>query len=305
MFNSSYETTPCRDYQIKDIIQKIQLNYLDGFLVHSDSLSNTKINGILLVTPEAKDVPIFAHPIEVDLSGVKYLAVDARGWLTKLRDGGYKTNNPLDSKLALLRAKLEWHGTHESMRELTNLGTLPMTVFIRWISASLVQRLALTPDVQVTLSIVAGYYYQSLFDNTEMSEDLKVKRAAVISRGTRIPTSKVLEVADAIEQDGTPLNFTSIQSFIDIAQIATGSVRLKNMNVGLLYTILSGSWFGANSKEIVTVALEHPPTFLALIYQAINERGYRKARLTEYTASSDKQDLGKSFTYNVASILHD
>lgn len=305
MFNISYETTPCRDYQLKDIFHKIQLNMVDGNLIFSDSLKNSKISGILLVTPEAKDVPIFAHPLEVSLSGRNVVAVDARGWLKSERSGGYRVSNSLDSQLALIRAKLNEHWITESKRDLLNAGTLPLTVFVRWISSSITQRLSLTPEQQIILSIVSGLYYQSLFDEEVivLDEDMKTKRASLISRATSIPTTKILEVLDNIEDNGGELTFRSVRDLVNMFALATQSIRLENVNVALLYTILSGSWFGANSKEIVTVALEHPPTFLALVYQAVNERGYRKARLAEYTERSNKQDLGKSFTYNVASLL--
>ena len=39
------------------------------------------------------------------------------------------------------------------------------------------------------------------------------------------------------------------------------------------------SWFGSNAKEILAVALEHPPTWYAIVFSSLEERTYKNSMI--------------------------
>ena len=62
---------------------------------------------------------------------------------------------------------------------------------------------------------------------------------------------------------------------------------------------MGNTWFGANAKEILAVALEHPPTWLSLVYIALKERSYKNTSLAKialrYALNKGGNDFIRSF----------
>ena len=59
--------------------------------------------------------------------------------------------------------------------------------------------------------------------------------------------------------------------------------------------MLLSSWYGENSNETISIALEHPPTFVILIYNAMTEKGYQKSMLGQMLGRSDRDNDAKAF----------
>jgi hypothetical protein len=63
----------------------------------------------------------------------------------------------------------------------------------------------------------------------------------------------------------------------------------------MLITLTGQSWFGLNAKEILAIALEHPPTWTTIVHHALQERTYRNsviAKLAErYIKGSNRTDF--------------
>lgn len=74
------------------------------------------------------------------------------------------------------------------------------------------------------------------------------------------------------------------------------SDKLSNISDISLLQLLLNSWFGDNSNETVALSLEHPPTFAAMCYLALNNNSYKLNKLATILDSRLKQ---KSFADNL------
>lgn len=302
MNKSAYETSPCKgDTSVKRIIGQLEaLRITQGFGDQLRTLNHPRTEEPIPVyelLPGPFDVAPFAHPIFVEgSSGSKYIAIDVRNFVRRAQDGSPVVSSHLDYTTIRNRAILECVANQEGLGALLTTGGLHVTVFIRWISDAIGRRLALPPDVQVRLTVLTGLFYLAQYQDVDLSNEAhRIKLATMVSRATFISVEDVLkELADV---EYTPAN---VVMFVDLLKHHGGSARFENLSVALLYSVLyAGSWFGSNKNELIAVAVEHPPTFLAFCVSAAQERGYKDTSIGKLLKTYDKNDAVKSFLYNV------
>lgn len=297
MYSNPYQTTPCADYNLARIEEAIKLAEIEGTLQSAKSADGNYILGLTLVTSANREIPPFAHPLYIKNEEKGILYLDVRGCTRVDREGKLSVSSKTEYDFALLRGKLSRHWLSGNVVELLALGQLPLTVYARWISENITRRFGLDPLSQMKATIVAGFFFLSMFrEEAELTEQEKIKFAGQISRATRIPVETILEHADSL----TPMS--SVKDLVTNLITVVGNVRLEKLSTGLLYASLGGSWFGGNANETSAVALEHPPTFLAMVFTSLHERGYRNAGLAKVVLNCDKGDLGKSFSYHLLSL---
>jgi hypothetical protein len=62
--------------------------------------------------------------------------------------------------------------------------------------------------------------------------------------------------------------------------------------------------YGMNGvKDVMAVAIEFPPTFLAIVHTAINDRGYNKTPLTVAAKPFDRNGAFKDFNLAFDGLL--
>lgn len=300
MFKTPYDTTPCADYVLSEIKKELAIASIEGELRVPVTESDLSVRGVMIIPPSVKHVPPFAHPMLVESNSGRseQLVVDTRGMTRESREGQLSVSSRIDYNLLLLRALLTRQWMDHSPLDLLACGTLPLTVYSRWVSENICRRLPLNPGEQMMVTVVAGWFYLCLFrEEAEIDEQLKLKMSSQISRATYVGTDRVLEITDNLDKMNSVLDF--IRGLKNVVQ----NSALEKLSHGLLYTFVGGSWFGANARETVAVALEHPPTFMALVHVALQDRSWRKTGLGTIVLNSDKGDIGKSFTYNLLSLL--
>ena len=64
------------------------------------------------------------------------------------------------------------------------------------------------------------------------------------------------------------------------------STKARTLSMGELkfadlHVLLKASWYGTNASDNVGMALEHLPTWIAILYTAVSDRSYRKSKITE------------------------
>lgn len=305
MFVFPYDTTVCADHLTSNLIKIIKTTEaIEGLtssiqLPANDSLANVKLNenNVLLVTAKNKDVPPFAHPILVDFVSGKKIVVDARPF-TKLLNNDVVITSDNEYKFSIIRAALIDCMANGSIKDIQSLGSFPLLIFSRWIAENLTKRLGLNPREQALLVVISAFYYSSLFREDPVFNDVELSRQVqLISKITYIPVDLCQEVADKI------LPMSNIKEFVSQTIAVIESPRLEKFSTGLMLTILMNSWYGLNSKEIVCVALENPPTWLALVYSALNDRSYRTSGLAKVVIANDKKDMGKHFSLNLLNLV--
>lgn len=297
MFKNPYDTTPCDSHDVSKIRLALQHAVIEGQLQPARTVKGETVTGVMEVPPYVKTVPPFAHPLPIVYSGKVLTVIDPRAFVTQKMSGETRIANPTEYQFLVLRgilAHLWIMGEEEGM---TELGDLPIRVYSRLVSEALVRRLNLTPGDQLRLTVLAAYYHLCQYTaETSFDEHHIVRLAGRIGRATAISVDRVLEVLDALkdEHDAYPV-LGPLDSFIRAIEVVVPSPRVSILNVALVYAAIGGVWFGAYAREIVAVSLEYPPTFLAMLYMAINDRTYHGAMFSKLVDQVQRNGAGEDF----------
>jgi hypothetical protein len=279
VFKSPYDTTAASGYKIDSIIEALQEAKIRGWLT---GVSQQYGSPLLLVGGTGaldESVPTFYHPIAFTVDKEQFVAVDVRSTGSHSGQMGSfqpRSNARSEYESILMRGLLTEVWVNQGTEGLRNFSILPMGLFASWMAELIAKRLGLEVRDQFQVSILAAIFYQNLFwDKESVDTSDKTFLVSTISRGMNI---KAAEVYDLVEM--YPI-IKSVGDFCTICQKANESPRLKQLNVGLLIQIVGGYWYGNNARETIAVALEHPPTWISLIYQAITDRGMRNSGLSK------------------------
>ena len=296
---TAYDTTACQDYLMKRTADAVVVANTHGALANEPG-STWAIRQIQGGQAVVEDIPAFAHPMAlVTGHDAVEVVVDVRqfGKFDPMQQQFY-VRNSTEYKLAMIRAKLNYVWLTEQPNILRDISPMPMSLFSSWISENCARRWGLDPKEQFQLAILAAIWYNSQFtDATELNEREKLSLVTAISRNLRAQAQDVLEIVDA-----HPI-IASLVHFCQLAPEVTGSVRLAELNPGVLMAILGGTWFGSNAKEMVAVALEHPPTWLAIVLHAITDRSMKNSAITKITERSSFNQEKKNFSHSVQQLL--
>jgi len=297
-FATAYDTSVCSGYVLDKLHEGIQLALVKGDLAFA-RLPNSRVFEVRAMGAASSAVPEFAHPYPFEHQNQLCLAIDVRpfGHYDRVK-GGFAIRNPVEYELLVHRAKLNdlWLAGDYNM--LRDVSPAAMQFFGSWIAENVARRFALDPREQLDLNIAAAYYYGTLFvDGDEVDEGKKMRAVSAVSRATHTSAQDVLSVVDRL--DG-PLH--NIEDFCAAARHATKSVRLQDFNPGVLISILKGTWFGVHSQEMLAVATEHPPTWLAVLLAAHVDRTWKNSALAKLVERQAKRDSGVQFVKSVTNL---
>ncbi len=285
--NKIKETIIRNDFNTDYINLITSVNFLPVFVIGDSRYLNT-------------DIPIFGHPMLVDNFKEKnYLSLDLRMLVNIDREtGAYLEKNKTERDLAISRFILNYIALSEGMGHLKNSLSFGGIIFSQWLSQSISKRFSLDPKDQITLSIITSIYYNSLFqDSFSLDEDSKILLAKQIVRDTNADSKYVFGILDQIEK------MDDISDYCDTVKRVLENIRLKDFNVGILYTIVAMSWYGLNSKEMIAVALEHIPTWLSVCYAAVNERTFKNTTIAGVCEKYGKRGASEEFIKNYVSLI--
>lgn len=305
IFDTPYDTTTS-NYSLKTIQQALVL------AMSADEL--TQLNpechktgdqfSLYLVTDQgmhSRACPLFNHPIPIynpqtHQSGI---CVDMRAFGTyDQKEGKFKIRSYSDAQWTISRAQLTDYWISEDKGALRDASLLPMEVYSSMISQTVARRYNLEPGDQVAISILAGYYYHCLFEDLAIIDEVDLmKIASKISRGNKVSTNQVF---DKIKDLGV---IDSLEDFCKKLAEFTGNIRLQDFNSGVLLQIVCGNWYGANARENLAVALEHPPTWWTICYFSLFEATFKRSTLAKMVQTKDKGGEGDRFMKIYESIV--
>lgn len=297
MFITAYDTTPCRDYVTDKIVAAIAKQASlrpEIFLPVKSARLNRYLSGIYQIKPEEVDIPPFGHPIQAKYRDESAIFIDVRNCTRMSREGDMVVASQLDYTTMVMRAITQKQWITHSPKDFLGMGSYPVTIYTRWLSEAITKRLALTPDIQMRVVVICAYFYiRSFYENADgLNDGEKIKHAQLISRATYVGIDDILSIIEPLDHPD------SINWLINTLKTQAGSTRFETFNLGLLYSLFGNAWFGNNYREIVAVALEHPPTFLTLLAQATDERGYHNTNLGKLAKQYDTKDSAKTFLHN-------
>lgn len=300
MFVSPYDTIALKSMNIQStrealLSERIRSHDIADFY----PIVEERDGGIEAYVSRKEGVAPFSHPMvfetnDDDLPSEEYRGVvfDARG-IAKFNEAKEELQTTAEYEYASLRAKIlyyAWMDHHQD--DLRVIGDFAGEVFALLLAENIGRRMNLSEEQQRLLQIAAAFYYLRLYENLDWNEEHAPLTDEEIlmdygRRVSRLTRASVKDVMDLIENQYAPYD---LPSFISFVQSAIEGVRLEKLSVGSLFTMLGGIWFNSNASEHVAVALEHPPTFMAMLYMAINNRGYQKTILAKVAERLDRRE---------------
>lgn len=275
------------DYAFSNSRDLVQSKWFDG---HDKALRPIFLYG---KSPMEKDIPNFGHPLVC--FNHNWIAVDLRQ-CTKVdkETGKVEVRNTSEFNLATNRFILSgaW-AVGKSNSLYTN--PLPMLVYGDWLAQNLTRVFGLNMGDQVKLFILGTMYYTSLFSSDFGKEDIEKLKLKLV---------KQVFSADLVDEVGEKVDkLDSIDDFCRLAYEVTGNIRLKNLDYTGLINILGNNWFGLNAAELTRLSLFHPPTWIALVYAAITDRGYRNTFVAKTAESRGRRGSGEDFVKEVGNLI--
>lgn len=111
--------------------------------------------------------------------------------------------------------------------------------------------------------------------------------AMYVTRELGVKGNDVYDIMDNIGE------LKGVEDFCGLVVSLSENVRLQDFNVGLLFTILGGTWSSYNAREIACVALEYPPAFFNMVTFAINNRSVGQSAFAKLVQRKGKRELNE------------
>ena len=216
--------------------------------------------------------------------------LDLRNFVKVSNDGTtYEIRNESEYRLTVTRFILTslWYvGNQSSLYSLE----LAHFAFSSWLSDNLASKFGLDLGDKLKLRVLANIYYARLFKEYPDSDELDMLLIRAKNDGM-IPTL----FKEVYEQVSDPDAHNSIDDFCRKCYAVTGNVRLKDLDYLVLVNIIQVNWMGANGKELISLALEHPPTWISMVYAAITQRTFKRNYVTTVVERLSKRGNGDAF----------
>lgn len=292
IFNSAFTTSALNGYVTTKLEQSLEEAYYHGAtqqMRENVHMVREGLNG------GVAGVPAFNFPYVLKLKDEDVAFFDARTIVGVDATGGMRVRDQIELQARTVQAQLalDWH--HGYQNRVRDLSPLPLMLYAHWMGETVARRFAIDARQQLQVSVFAAIFYLNNFwDKTEAaSEDT----AYLLSAITRTCGYRHSDVVDIVE---THPIIRDVQEFCDVVKSFTQSVRLEDFNPATLFGVVGGSWFGNAGKELITVALEYPPVWLTLLFQAVTNRGFKKAGLTQIIERSSYRKYHENFVRGMA-----
>jgi len=279
-----YETTLGRLNKPDEYVRAVRKAEISLSLPPMATVNNEQLSDTGYVTPreEHDDIPNFAHIINVGDERNPMLVVDGRQYMRyDERTGVTRLIAANDWQLQCVRVALTHKLMEQGPHAFSRLTDFPAKVFMDWVTGTLVQRYTLRPESEMALRVISALYYQAMLspELREPGHD-RVRFATILNRITMVPIDFILNLVDP----DMPNTVGSLNNADDLArELSTKSRTLSmgQLKFADLHVLLKASWYGTNASDNVGMALEHLPTWIAILYTAVSDRSYRKSKITE------------------------
>lgn len=278
MTNSDNAQNPQTAYSAnitKGLLNKTQTiaKEIESLLIINKDSDAFKIidNKVIAIVGDLEHVAAFLHPI-IDKNKAY---IDIRGFITK--DGGIR--NYYEYVLLVRRALLDlaWVNDKEIFSSQSNF---VIDTFSSWFSYGLQRNTNASLLTATNYRIIAAIYYLGLFSEKHIfkDEDVILYILKKLPRMISIPAQLIDDLITLNESAVISLfNNGSIQTENRILQLSNILTVLTNeaftIDPGIIYNSLCrGAFIASNSIEIASIAIEHPPTLIAMI-SCVTQKG--------------------------------
>lgn len=309
IFKDAYDTTVGRMHErsikkVENLIKEAII--IDGIFTNTLRVDDSKKYKPLFIlgnTANQANIEIFTHPLLLNYRDVDYLCTDMRLYIKKdsnpeITDLDIK--NKTEYNFCKSRAVLNLVWLNEKPTILRSLFGFAANVYTMWLSETISKVYNLDFNERSLIAAITSIYYQSLFlESSKFTEEQKQLLVKNASNFTSIPSNNLFLLIDRIDKlDDINDYCIAISSIVD-------NIRLKNFNLAMLLTIISNSWYGNNAKEIISVAIEHPPTWIAIVYTALSDKTYKTSSVSIFSDKLSKRGTSDEFMKNYLSLIRE
>lgn len=306
MITHPSETTALAPFQltkIRDNLTSLFLKQKDNEFIRPTSHGNVNSNyGVYELLPSDRSTELFHLPITFSTSVLakeeKDIIVDIRPFSRLNNLGQTVINNHAEYRfnmdVALLTRK--WIDDDLYLPE-----ELLLKCWVRWLGTGLIVKLNIEPTIQVNVNIITAYFFYCMLNRQDSPIDNPSqlrKVAGLIAKATQTTT---ITVYDLIEQISVPVN--NLGGYLEALRANTGSERFDSLTPGFLFTMVQYGWYGSAVIKTCGAALEYPPVFVAMVYNAISQDAYRKTAIGRILKDLPKADIDY-FDKTVEVIIH-
>lgn len=308
-YRTSYDTTVGR---IQSSLKSLDLALREALITGDLSRSrmgverNDKLAAVFVLGADASQnkIPPFIHPYLIqNFKGEDYLVTDLR--LFRSSSNPYESEksfeegvrNKAEYALAKTRAVLNqhWLTDPESLR---SQFAFAGNVFAAWLSQAIAKAYALDFHDQLRIMAVSLYYYHTLFTTeTQLSDNAREVAVIHTMKSTKMPAQEVYSLFEKLGE------FKDINDYCTAVWQVAENVRLKDFNLAMLLTLVRNSWYATHAKELLSVALEHPPTWITIVFTTLTERSYKSSSLYKLIELQGKRGNADEFRLNFARFM--
>ncbi len=290
----------------------IQTNFADKNSMLSNAevgnATNPAVGLLTTTTPEEMNVPPLIYPMLVTLDGASsrrsksYVVVDVRPFLSgqQLAPGNSLSIRQKDNyNFFVVNAILTASWVKENKRNSFKfLGSAPLAVYSNLISQAIAYSKSIDPLEQMKIAIISAAFYINLFnEKSVITESEYVGITRNISSTLKAPSELIYEILEALE----PMK--NLEGLIDNIKKIVDNPRLDTLNLGTLVTIINSMWYGPYAKELIIAALEHPPTWITILYSAFTDRTMKNSGVARVAERFKGSRGGDDFVRNMKVLV--
>lgn len=300
MYQTAYDTIAGKMALDSDVVSKLT-DYITLTGDNPESqLAKTKrgknSQDVYRLLSGSAEIPAFSQPIYIDNpNGTNCFVADIRPFIimTNAKNQEYKVNNYLAYDSVLDRLVMEVMWIEHGPERILGLGLFPMKIFTRWLTNVVAKRLAIPQETQYSMMILSAYYFYCLHVNSTDRDFNQIDLSRVVGLIHRVTGLELRNIHDLVT--GLPI-LRDLNGFIQVLKDRTGSTRLATLTPAGLFALVGNTIGGHDPRVTIGVALEHPPTFVALTYTSLTYRGAGKSGLAEVIKPLANSQEARDFT---------
>lgn len=281
---SPYDTSYGKVLNVSPVIKALMVYGASSTNLNYELVENTGIK-LMFITgynQDEKDLPVFDHPVIFkDHRNHLVIASDLRKYVRpdkeqplNIKDIIKDTNN---INFILIRTLATQEFLSNDVGTFREIYKGISTALAMVISSIITVSVPLNPVEKVYVEIVTSFYANRLFSNTDDMDDLK---DAVYARVTNSKLSiPITHNTIVTVMSQCNLNANTIEDLIINIKSVLPVEKANLVSTDLLINSMSNLWFGPGGTEAMIIALEHMPTWIALVYSCVTDNTFKRSRL--------------------------
>lgn len=289
MIIDPYETTIGKivvNRNLENELNKFLINTPDKHLGYEyKSENDIKYMFITGKNRQEEELPVFKHPVILNdtVRNDLYMFIDIRQFVSKSKGNDVLRLEEIikdtsNFNILLIRAIYQ-DLLYHNRNKLRGMNDVLALSFATVVGGVLNTTLILNAVEMVELNITLLHYILNVLGADKHSMGSVVTRLSM-ARGNIDYVSNILSKLD----DGNTIDVLAS----NISKCSTSS-KLMNVNSDLILNLTRGIFYCDNSVELLAMMFEHPPTLLALLYSAMDDRVYKRSKLTTVLTNNKKR----------------